>query len=126
MSMQAPVLEGTSGSTLDHKLTLKKPARWATGAFLAALAGGLIYAGSQLISDLSNVHSPTIFPFVILGVALFIALGFEFVNGFTTPPTQWPPSSTPTRSSRTPPSSGRACGTSSECSLRRARSRSAS
>lgn len=82
MSMQAPVLEGPSSSHLDHKLNLKKPARWATGAFLAALAGGLIYAGSQLVSDLQNVHSPSIFPFVILGIALFIALGFEFVNGF--------------------------------------------
>jgi inorganic phosphate transporter, PiT family len=82
MSMQAPALEGPSDSALDAKLKLQKPARWASGVFLIALAGGLVYAGSQLISDLQNVHSPTIFPFVILGVALLIALGFEFVNGF--------------------------------------------
>ncbi|HEX5660165.1 MAG TPA: inorganic phosphate transporter [Polyangiales bacterium] len=63
-------------------MSAKKPGRYASGAFLAALAGGLIYSGSQLVADLQNVHSPTIFPFVILGIALFIALGFEFVNGF--------------------------------------------
>jgi PiT family inorganic phosphate transporter len=89
MSMQADVpalVEAPPGapraSQLDAKLSHKKPNRLASGAFIAALAGGLIYAGSQLISDLQNVHSPTIFPFVILGVALLIALGFEFVNGF--------------------------------------------
>ena len=37
---------------------------------------------SQLIGDLADVHSTSIYPFVLLGVALLIALGFEFVNGF--------------------------------------------
>ncbi|MET0285450.1 MAG: inorganic phosphate transporter [Polyangiales bacterium] len=89
MSMQAdvPALveappSAPRASQLDAKLSNKKPNRLASGAFIAALAGGLIYAGSQLIADLQHVHSPTVFPFVILGVALLIALGFEFVNGF--------------------------------------------
>jgi PiT family inorganic phosphate transporter len=43
---------------------------------------GVIYAGIHLASDLSTVHSPSALPFVLLGIALTIALGFEFVNGF--------------------------------------------
>jgi len=36
----------------------------------------------HLVSDLSNVHPDSLFPFVLLGAALLIALAFEFVNGF--------------------------------------------
>src|SRR5277367_2871123 len=43
---------------------------------------GIIYAGYHLASDLSVVRDTRVFPFVLLGIALFIALGFEFVNGF--------------------------------------------
>src|SRR6202522_730464 len=43
---------------------------------------GIIYAGYHLASDLSVVRDMSVYPFVLLGVALFIALGFEFVNGF--------------------------------------------
>jgi inorganic phosphate transporter, PiT family len=43
---------------------------------------GIIYAGYHLASDLSVVRDTHAFPFVLLGIALFIALGFEFVNGF--------------------------------------------
>jgi PiT family inorganic phosphate transporter len=50
--------------------------------FGLALVGGAIYAGSQLVSDLSGVHPSSMWPFVLLGLALAIALGFEFVNGF--------------------------------------------
>src|SRR5262249_11827563 len=46
------------------------------------MAVGATYAGSQLISDLSEVPARSWVPFVLLGVALLIALGFEFVNGF--------------------------------------------
>src|SRR5579862_962677 len=43
---------------------------------------GIIYAGYHLASDLSVVRDTRIYPFILLGIALFIALGFEFVNGF--------------------------------------------
>ena len=47
------------------------------------LALGAIYAATSLVSDLENMPpTTTILPFVLLGVALLIALGFEFVNGF--------------------------------------------
>jgi inorganic phosphate transporter, PiT family len=43
---------------------------------------GIIYAGYHLANDLSVVRDTRAYPFVLLGIALFIALGFEFVNGF--------------------------------------------
>src|SRR6201995_975134 len=68
-------------SVLDEKM--KKPPHRATmGVFFGVLLLGLVYAASQLIHDLSTVRTTSIFPFLILGVALLIALAFEFVNGF--------------------------------------------
>jgi PiT family inorganic phosphate transporter len=48
----------------------------------AVIVLGIIYAGWHLASDLSIVRDTRAYPFVLLGVALLIALGFEFVNGF--------------------------------------------
>jgi|HubBroStandDraft_1064217.scaffolds.fasta_scaffold00100_16 PiT family inorganic phosphate transporter len=52
--------------------------------FLLVLLAGLGYAAYSVSSDISNVgeHSLAIGAFVLLGLALLIALGFEFVNGF--------------------------------------------
>ncbi|HWK43328.1 MAG TPA: inorganic phosphate transporter [Stellaceae bacterium] len=49
---------------------------------LVLLLVGAVYAVSHLLADLHGVHSSSILPYVLLGVALLIALGFEFVNGF--------------------------------------------
>ena len=43
---------------------------------------GAGYAGLHLVDDLSIVRAHSTTPFILLGVALLIALGFEFVNGF--------------------------------------------
>jgi len=43
---------------------------------------GIIYAGYHLADDLSVVRETTVYPYILLGIALLIALGFEFVNGF--------------------------------------------
>jgi PiT family inorganic phosphate transporter len=67
---------------LVHSKMSKSPSRGATIGFATVLTLGLVYAASQLISDVSVVRSASIFPFVLLGIALLIALGFEFVNGF--------------------------------------------
>jgi PiT family inorganic phosphate transporter len=58
------------------------PGRIGMAVFGVALVVGLGYAGSQLLADLSHVHSASILPFVLLGIALLVALAFEFVNGF--------------------------------------------
>ncbi len=52
------------------------------GLFGVALVIGLVYAGNRLIADLSGIHNTSVMPYILLGIALFIALGFEFVNGF--------------------------------------------
>jgi inorganic phosphate transporter, PiT family len=56
--------------------------RLGTGIFLMALVLGLGYVLFHLIGDLRHVHTATVFPFVLLGIALLVALAFEFVNGF--------------------------------------------
>ena len=71
-----------STSILDQKLKDNPPAKWGMAVFAAVLLAGVIYIVSRLSIDLSPVHQASIFPYVLLGVALLIALGFEFVNGF--------------------------------------------
>jgi len=69
------------GSLLDKKM--KKSSAWVSGIVVGiALLGGLGYIGFHVQQDLSNVTIASAWPFVLLGVALLIALGFEFVNGF--------------------------------------------
>jgi inorganic phosphate transporter, PiT family len=72
---------GQTTAAVHEKLN-KGPGRIGSAIFLGALAIGFVYAAYHLIADLSRVHSPTIFPFILLGLALLVALGFEFVNGF--------------------------------------------
>jgi inorganic phosphate transporter, PiT family len=64
---------------------LNKPLdpRFALG-ILAVLALGLFYMAYSIRSDIQVAGGgpTTVLPFILLGVALLIALGFEFVNGF--------------------------------------------
>ncbi|MBN8888068.1 MAG: inorganic phosphate transporter [Rudaea sp.] len=64
---------------LDHK-----PGSATTLVFLALLAVGLGYTAWSLVVDIGStgMRATTWVPFLLLGVALLIALGFEFVNGF--------------------------------------------
>ena len=57
--------------------------RFALG-LLAVLALGLFYMAYSIRTDIADAGGgpTTILPFILLGVALLIALGFEFVNGF--------------------------------------------
>jgi inorganic phosphate transporter, PiT family len=70
----------TGSSALDAKMT--SPGRIGVLIFGIALIVGFIYAGSHLIGDLQGFHPASALPFILLGVALLTALGFEFVNGF--------------------------------------------
>src|SRR6201994_1195917 len=53
-------------------------------AFLVVLVAGLGYAAFSIYSDMAEAgeNGLAIGAFVLLGIALLIALGFEFVNGF--------------------------------------------
>jgi inorganic phosphate transporter, PiT family len=68
-------------SVLDSKMT-SKPGKIGVLIFGIALIIGFIYAGSHLIGDLQGIHPASAMPFILLGIALLTALGFEFVNGF--------------------------------------------
>ena len=68
-------------SVLDRKLT-RTPGKLGMLIFGVVLLVGVLYAGTSLLHDLSNVHAESILPYLLLGIALLVALGFEFVNGF--------------------------------------------
>jgi PiT family inorganic phosphate transporter len=66
---------------LEHKMS-KSPGMMGMAVFGVALVVGLIYTVVSLARDLQAERGTSIFPYVLLGVALLVALGFEFVNGF--------------------------------------------
>ncbi len=71
----------SSKTALDAKLA-SGPGKLGMIVFGVALTIGAVYAGGHLIGDLADLHPTSLMPFVLLGVALLVALGFEFVNGF--------------------------------------------
>ena len=64
---------------LDHK-----PGKGTWAVFALLLLAGLGYTAYSIATDYagSGESATAIWPFVLLGLALLIALGFEFVNGF--------------------------------------------
>jgi inorganic phosphate transporter, PiT family len=67
--------------SLEKKLG-RSPGMIGMVVFGIAIIVGIIYTGVSISNDLGDVKSTSIFPFLLLGVALLTALGFEFVNGF--------------------------------------------
>jgi PiT family inorganic phosphate transporter len=70
-----------AAALLDKKMN-KTHAMISGAVVLGALVIGLGFIGFRLSSDLAGVTDTTAWAYVLLGVALLIALGFEFVNGF--------------------------------------------
>lgn len=72
-------LSDTHRPKMDYKAN-----KWAAFAFFGLLIMGGFYMIYNLNHDIgtSLVSSITVTPYVLLGLALLIALGFEFVNGF--------------------------------------------
>lgn len=76
---QAPgVMHAPSAATRIHQ----KPNPWFNGLAGVVVGVGIIYTGIHLADDLSVVRDTRAYPYILLGIALLIALGFEFVNGF--------------------------------------------
>ena len=67
---------------LEREAVKSSKSRVGIAAFLTALVAGLLYIGVQVSKDLDNVTITSIWPYLLLALALLIALGFEFVNGF--------------------------------------------
>ena len=61
-----------------------KSSRFSKPLFFILLVAGLAFAGLNLVNDVEQTNMPVTryLPFFLLGLALLIALGFEFVNGF--------------------------------------------
>ena len=80
MATAAPV--PAPSTTAVHAKLNQKPAKLGMAIFAIALIIGSVYVIAHLVSDISAAHPTSAYPFLLLGFALMIALGFEFVNGF--------------------------------------------
>lgn len=84
--MTTPTLAGNSSPAIsDPRPQLHhKPGRSTLILFFGLLLAGLLFTAWSLAHDIdaSGTVVTTWTPFLLLGVALVIALGFEFVNGF--------------------------------------------
>src|SRR5271165_3734067 len=65
-----------------HEKLSKGPGAVGMMVFGVVLLVGIVYIGYSLSHDLIGVKNTSILPYVLLGIALFVALAFEFVNGF--------------------------------------------
>ncbi len=78
----------TSAQALPERATLldrkmqRSPSRTGIAVFLLALAASLAYIAVHVARDLNSTAISSYSPYLLLGLALVIALGFEFVNGF--------------------------------------------
>ena len=70
-----------SPSLLDSKMS-KSPGKLGIMISVAAFVVGMAYAGISLGRDLAGSYVGSMLPYILLGIALLVALGFEFVNGF--------------------------------------------
>jgi inorganic phosphate transporter, PiT family len=77
-----PAPLGVTPPSASSKLVSHKSNPWFNVLAGVVVIAGIIYAGYHLASDLSVVRDTRAYPYILLGVALLIALGFEFVNGF--------------------------------------------
>ena len=68
-------------SLLDRKIK-HRPSKVGVIAFFSALSAGVIYIVFHVAHDLGAVSINSFTPYMMLALALLIALGFEFVNGF--------------------------------------------
>jgi PiT family inorganic phosphate transporter len=73
-----------SYSHLEKPSFDKKPGLITAIIFIALLLGGLAFTAISLTNDVADTgfRTTAILPYILLGIALLIALGFEFVNGF--------------------------------------------
>src|SRR6202166_333118 len=73
---------GAAHTPRGRRLIGEKPSPWFNVLAAVVVVAGIIYSGIHLANDLSVVRDTRVYPYILLGIALLIALGFEFVNGF--------------------------------------------
>ncbi len=78
----SPVVGGGAVHHVRSRMN-KRPGKGTIALFLALLLAGIGFTVFSLNRDIAQTSEPlALLPFVLLGVSLLIALGFEFVNGF--------------------------------------------
>src|ERR1700722_11766047 len=65
-----------------HQKMSRNPGKIGMAVFGVALVVGLIYTIISLARDLQVERGTSAYPYILLGIALLVALAFEFVNGF--------------------------------------------
>lgn len=82
MSQNSAIQQSQSGS--GRLPTYGKNNRFSVLLFILLVILGIAFAGVNLFNDVSDAGGviTSYVPFLLLGLALLIALGFEFVNGF--------------------------------------------
>jgi inorganic phosphate transporter, PiT family len=70
------------GASAVHEKFAKGPGLIGTLIFAGVAVGAVGYIGWNLSRDLAEMSAGSALPYILLGVALLVALGFEFVNGF--------------------------------------------
>jgi PiT family inorganic phosphate transporter len=78
----SPSTPAVPGASAVHEKFAKGPGLIGTLIFAVVAVGAIGYIGWNLTRDLSDLRTGSALPYILLGVALLVALGFEFVNGF--------------------------------------------
>jgi inorganic phosphate transporter, PiT family len=78
----SPSTPAIPGASAVHEKFAKGPGLIGTLIFAVVAVGAVGYIGWNLTRDLSEMRTGSTLPYILLGVALLVALAFEFVNGF--------------------------------------------
>jgi len=78
----SPSTPAIPGASAVHEKFAKGPGLIGTLIFAVVAVGAVGYIGWNLTRDLSEMRTGSALPYILLGVALLVALAFEFVNGF--------------------------------------------
>src|SRR5499427_4751355 len=81
-TVAAPSSTAPPSASAVHEKFARGPGAIGMIIFGIVAIGAVIYIGWNLARDLAEMHAGSALPYILLGLALLVALGFEFVNGF--------------------------------------------
>src|SRR5215510_920075 len=81
-TVAAPSSTAPPPASAVHEKFAKGPGAIGMLIFGIVAIGAVTYIGWNLARDLSEMRAGSAMPYILLGIALLVALAFEFVNGF--------------------------------------------
>jgi inorganic phosphate transporter, PiT family len=81
-TVAAPSSTAPPPASAVHEKFAKGPGAIGTLVFGIVAICAMVYIGWNLVRDLAEMRAGSALPYILLGLALLVALGFEFVNGF--------------------------------------------